>query len=332
MDLYNEDLTHIGDVSQAYTTMFNRQVDFALSLIEDKEKYRKIIQKRLDNTILVECDIRKGYRTSLYNGEVKKLKFNNNAGAFVSCANQIRNKNGWNITNGIYIRKGGYDMSDTNTCIKTLPHEVFHAMSNNVELNFDKDGYCYTKIGFQVNKYDKQDNEIDMGLNAKLLNEGTTEMLANMFNNTLTPHVYSFPVFIARILSYSNTKPNLFEAYFSDDVADVRKFFDTFDQSQTHIKSSELINAPTGEMFWKDADCLKLIKGCLQYTINSIESVDELKSFYKEIKRATISIADSIALNVGEEHKNRVVEFIKLTLVELLDDRKQKILDNTNLQ
>jgi len=325
MNLYNEDLLLVGNVSESYNSMFNQQAEFALNLLNNKQRFATIFEKRIDSTILVECDTRKGYRSTEYNGKILQFPFSTSAGAFVGCAKQTRRDNGWHITNGIYIRRGAYDMSNPETCKKTLPHEFFHALSDNVEANFDADGYCYTKSGFKVIKYDEKDNEIDIGLNASFLTEGTTEMLANMFNNTLKPHAYSFPVFIARILSYAQIKPSLLETYFSDDIADVKNFFGNFDKSQTCINSKDLIDAPITENFWKDEGCAKIIKGCLQYTINSINSVDELKSFYQEIKQITITIADSIVVNVGEEHKNKVVKFVRQSLTELLDNRKQEI-------
>ena len=330
MDLYNEDLKLVGQVNENYNQMFNQQVEFVLNLLGNNEKYTNIIKNRLDNTILIECDAKKGYRVCRQNDKLIKLKFSNNAGAFVGYAKQVLNNSGWDITNGVYIRKGAYDMSNPETSRKTLPHEIFHTLSCNVEANFDQEGYCYTKSGFKVFKYDKDDNEIDVGLNAKLLTEGTTEMLANMFNNTLEPHAYSFSVFIARILNCAKTKPSLLEAYFSDDIKDIQAFVNTFDKSQTSVTAKDLINAHTSELIWKEKDCPKLIKGCLQYTINSLNTIDELKSFYNEIKQTTISIADSITLNIGEDHKNKVVKFVRQTLVDLLDERKQQIKNQIN--
>lgn len=330
MDLYNEDLVPVGQVAESYNLMFNQQMEFALNLLDNKEKFASILQKRLDNTILIECDARKGYRTSLYNTELHKLKFSVRAGAFVSYAKQLRYEKGWKITNGIYIRKGAYDMNNSTTSRRSLPHEAFHIMSCNTELNFDKAGYCYSKMGFQVKKYDEQDNEIDIGLNPLLLTEGTTEMLANMFNKTLKPQAYSFAVFIARTLNCAKTKPTLLETYFSEDINDVKQFFNNFNKSQTYITSNDLISAPIAETFWKDKNCPKIIKGCLEYTINSIDSVYELKEFYKTIKDVIINIGDNITVNIGEEHKDKVVEFIKRSLIELLDKRKQEIINQQN--
>lgn len=327
MDLYNQDLEHVGKADERYSELLNNQVQFALNLLGNQEKFSNIIKNRLNHIVLVECDISKGdYYHVLYEGKLHKFKFSDSAGAFVTFAKQARNENGWKMTTGVHIRKRAYDMNNPKTYKSTLPHENFHAISDKVEINFDEDGYCCTKSGFIVTKYDLQDKEVYTGLKAVLLTEGTTEMLANIFNNTSTQQDgYSFGVFIARILSYAKMKPSLLETYFSNDENDVVMFFDNFNKSQSHITAKDLIEAPVGVLFWLEDNCLKIIKACLQYTVNSLNSIEELKYFYNEIREITLSIADCIKVNIGEERRNQVVDFVRENLTELLDIRKEEI-------
>ena len=319
MKHYDHNFNELGEVPQQFSELFHQQAQLLYDLTGQKEEIYQIIQNRMANTILITCGVENGsvVRPSMYNGRLSKFRLGN-AAASVTLAKQVLKNDGWSFTTGINIRKGAYDPNNPKSYRGSLPHEVFHAMAENVTAVFNDEGVCYAKGGFLVFRFDREDNLVSK-LTATALNEGTTEMLANMFNNTMQTHSYTFPTFIARILHCSRHSPSLLEAYLAEDEKVVESFFENFNQNQSAITSNDLINLSTSEMVWLDEpeNCLNVINASLQYSISSLQTVEELEDFYKYIEDLTINIANTQNKNIGKDIMNM--------LTELLNKRKLEI-------
>lgn len=319
MKVYDKDLKEMGDIPEQYNEMFHQQFSFIKKLTGNDEKTNKTILDRIRKTKVVNCSEKlnnKLVRPTVYNGEVRKVSFPSGAGALAGLSNQTLSEQGWDFETGIYIRANAYNPEDKNSYKGTLPHEFFHAMSTNVSAKFNKNGTCYTKCGFGVIEYNQKDEEVSK-IPANGLTEGVTEMLADMYNNTLEPHVYTFPTFISRILNESKYKPSLLDAYLSEDKSTVEKYFDNFERNQKTASSSDLINMTTSENAWQDPKSLNLITGCLEYTVSSLTSVEELQNFYNYMKDITINIA-------GRQNKE-MVKKIQTSVASLLNQKKKQI-------
>ena len=320
MKQYNINLDMLGDIPEQYNNLFQSQVQFLSNLVGNKPELVETMKERVDNTMLILCSRGENgrvVRPSLYNGKMYKFEMGN-AGACVANTVQMQHEDGWKFMTGVNIRGGAYDINNPSTYRSTLPHEFFHALSKNISSTFDSNGICYTKSGFKITKYDRQDNEIE-NKGSDGLTEGVTEMLANMFNNTIQNPAYSFPTFIARILHCAKHKgPSLLEAYVSKDEKTVETFFENFGKFQNIIPADTLASITTSENAWFDENNFKTIEACLQYTINSLNTVPELQAFYDSVKQFTINIACRQRQSMGQK--------VHDMLVPKLNARKQAIL------
>lgn len=322
MKHYDQNLLETGEIPEQFSEMFEGQLRFLIDLTGNDEKINQLLLSRYKKTILISCgEVLNGklMRPYIYNGKLNKIVFGR-AGAQVGLANQSLSEHGWDFTTGIYIRKRAYDVNNKNTYQNSLPHEFYHAMSDNVSAEFNNAGICYTKSGFIITRYNKLDEEVSK-IPAIGLTEGTTEMLANMFINKLETYSYTFPTFIARILNESKHQPSLIEAYLSDDCASVEKFFDSFSKNQTTVPVEDLINMTTSENAWRDEKSLTLIVAAMQYTINSLNSIEELQNFYDYVNKITLAIA-------AKQYK-AITDKIIYAVKHLLSEREKQISSTT---
>jgi len=85
-----------------------------------------------------------------------------------------------------------------------------------------------------ISGYDRENREIDVGMKAKGLNEGITEMLAMQVDGMASPAAYDKQVYLAAILANSQDNA-LINAYFSNNPIKFQEFLKDFDKRQSII-------------------------------------------------------------------------------------------------
>ena len=165
MKLYNRKLEIITnpDREKRVQMLAERNILFVA------EKYgidESMLRRKLDVLSVVEREENSFF--VIYNGQKEEIPNRGSAAAFAGHMSQECDGNKWSFENAIYIR-------DNNKNHK-ITHELFHYFSDITEMSFEENGIGYDKSGISITGFDKEDKEVNVGLNASGLNEGITEM------------------------------------------------------------------------------------------------------------------------------------------------------------
>lgn len=291
MKIYNKELCEVSneEKSEFLGSIIERQIEFLRQTYDIGDED---IQERANKLVAVERDPKDATYFVEYKGEKTQLKNDDWVAAFLTKKKIEFDGENFHFENGIYI-------SDNNS-EHNISHELFHGLSEPLELKFEENGIGYLKSGVNIVGMDKNENDVDKSLHAKGLNEGITELLATQLDQGRGPNAYDYQVYLASIL-INGQHSSLLKAYFSEDRG---KFVDSlkeFDSRQTIVSSKELINLPQDGFIEAEPS---LLKGCLEYTLSFCNSMEELKAETKRILPILHSMSNNINIEFTDEQFN----------------------------
>ena len=260
MKLYNRELEEIQneDKEKNIQSIAEKNIVFLIKKYGIDEHF---LRERLEKLAVVE---REGKTHFVVKNGIRYEIQSESPAAFVTKKSQVFDGQKWHFENGVYI-------NDTNG-EHVITHEMFHYFSANTEMDFDVDGIGYDKKGISIAGYNREDEDVNVGLNANGLNEGITEMLAMQVDQISTPFVYEKQVYLASILTNSQDN-SLITAYFSSDKSQFNNFLKDFDRRQAIISSEKLVSLSTEY----GAMDVEILKGCLEYSLSFCNDMDKLK-------------------------------------------------------
>ena len=309
MKLYNRDLEQIKNKSmesrmqslvEEVIDFLNNEYGIDRQILQEKAKKISFVERKPNETHFVE-----------YKGQKEEVTTGKDAASFVTHKSQIYNKRQWTFENAIYT-------SDINSN-HTIKHELFHYFSGKLNMEFDDNDIGYDKSGVEIQGYDIEDNLVDNSINAKGLNEGITELLAQRLDKVSTlGNSYAYQVSVADIL-ISNKDKSLIKAYFSENEKDFRIFLEEFDKRQAIISSKDLVSMLASDTFGnlnKD-----LFKGCIEYTLSFCATKEE----FDIEKSRLLSIVENVRI-ADYKHGTSTKEY----LLNTIDTMEKTIEENTN--
>lgn len=309
MKLYNRDLEQIKSKSresrmqslvEEVIDFLNNEYGIDRQILQEKAKEISFVERKPNETHFVE-----------YNGQKEEVTTGKEAASFVTHKSQIYNKRQWTFENAIYT-------SDINSN-HTIKHELFHYFSGKLNMEFNDNNIGYDKSGVEIQGYDIEDNLVDSSINAKGLNEGITELLAQKLDKVSTlGNNYAYQVSVADIL-ISNKDKSLIKAYFSENEKDFRSFLEKFDKRQAIISSNDLVNMLASDTF--DNLNKDLFKGCIEYTLSFCATKEE----FDIEKSRLLSIVENVRI-ADYKHGTSTKEY----LLNTIDTMEKTIEENTN--
>lgn len=243
-----------------------------------------------------------------YNGEVGQHKIPSSAAAFCTLIEQKRTENGFMVIPGIVLRNR---ISDN---LHIFTHELFHALSSRMYLPYDNNGINYTKSGFIISYYDKEDNQVGLGLKLMGLTEGMTELMTRMFCNEKGENYYHFQLILCSIIL--NSDNSLINAYFSRNDNDVKLFIEKILNNQSTLNFQDLVNLPKNIIFDKNI-IYKYLKGFIEYSLNVIPT-ERLDSQIEDIKNIVSELDNDLDYSFNDEYYSSLVNQI----IEELNPKK----------
>ena len=307
MKIYNKNLEEIEE--QQKTEKIESTVKRMISFLGEKYGIdEEFLIDKLESLAVVEHSA-KNDKTYLVqkNGETKERKSPRMAAAFYTKKNQEFDGEKWSFENAIYVDEKNFQ--------NELVHELFHFLSANTEMYFDESGIGYDKIGLSIQGYNRDDETVDVSMDAKGLNEGITELLTTQMLNSVPR--YTYQVHIANILN-GNMDNSLIKAYFSKDEGAFKNFLQEFDKRQSTVSSEKLVQLKNGIQFQVDT---QLLKGCLEYTLSYCNNMEELTEERKRLIPIFKSMLDDLNLEYDEENFD-----IKAFVDRVFYDKRDKIL------
>ena len=235
-----------------------------------------------------------------YISEVAQHKIPSSASAFCTLIEQKRIENGFMVIPGIVLRNR---ISDN---LHTFTHELFHALSNRMYSPYDNNGINYTKSGFIIEYYDKEDNQVGLGLKLTGLNEGMTELMTRMFCNEKGKNDYHFQLILCSIILYSDN--SLINAYFSRNDNDVKLLIEKILNNQSTLNFQDLVNLPKNTIFDKNV-IYKYLKGFIEYSLNVIP-IERLDSQIEDIKNIVSELDNDLDYSFNDEYYSSLVNQI----------------------
>ena len=309
MKLYNRELERIENKSREsrMQSLVEEVIDFLSDeygidrqILQEKAKEISFVERRANETHFVE-----------YNGQKEEVTTGKESASFVTHKSQNYNKGKWTFENAVYTGDINND--------HTIKHELFHYFSGKLNMEFNEHNIGYDKSGVEIQGYDREDNVVDSSINAKGLNEGITELLAQKLDKVPTlGNNYAYQVSVADIL-ISNKDKSLIKAYFSSSEKYFRSFLEEFDKRQATISSNDLVSmlaSDTFDNFNKD-----LLKGCLEYTL----SFCTIKEEFDKEKNRLFQIVENVRI-ADYEHGTSIKEY----LLSAIDEMEKSIGENTN--
>ncbi len=288
MKLYNRELEEIENTEQyaSVENIIKKQIEF---LVQTYGIDEKLLQDRAEGLAVIERS--SGDKTYFveYKGEKQELPNSLTAAAFVTTKRQDYDGEKWKFENGIY-------MSDSNR-EHTVIHELFHFLSKIQEMSFDENDVGYSKSGTLIEGYDRDDNIVDISLQARGLNEGITELLTTKVDVGTKPDAYFFQSYIADIL-ISNKHKALLQAYFSSDKQDFERFIEEFESRQHSVSATKLIGMTADGQIIADSE---LLKGCLEYSLSFCKDMDELKAERKRLLPIFKNMSENLNIEFDDE-------------------------------
>lgn len=235
-----------------------------------------------------------------YNGEVAQHKIPSFASAFCTLIEQKRTENGFMVIPGIVLRNR---ISDN---LHTFTHELFHALSNRMYLPYDNNGINYTKSGFIIEYYDKEDSQVGLGLKLTGLTEGMTELMTRMFCNEKGKNDYHFQLILCSIIL--NSDNSFINAYFSRNDNDVKLFIEKILNNQSTLNFQDFVNLPKNIIFDKNV-IYKYLKGFIEYSLNVIPT-ERLDSQIEDIKNIVSELDNDLDYSFNDEYYSSLVNQI----------------------
>ena len=304
MKLYNQNLEIIEnkEKKEKISKIAEKNINF---LVEKYGINEDLLRERYDKMAVVERN-EKNFLVEK-NGEKYELE-NKSAAAFCTKKNQQFDGKTFIFENGLYV--------SNNNSEHVITHELFHILSENIEMNYEENGIGYDKRGVEIIGYNKKDEVCELELNAKGLNEGITEMLAMEVDGIDTPELYTSQVYLAQIL---NTKQDncLLDAYFSKDYKKFHNFLEKFDQKQSLISSNKLVELSTNS---NDIMNVDVLKGCVQYSLSFCENIEQLKNEGDRLTPILKNMKNNWMMEYSEEDFD-----IKNFFYEIMVSKKQEI-------
>ena len=199
-----------------------------------------------------------------YNGAVNKRKYPSYASAFHTLVELIKTDDGINVSSGIVIR------NNIKTNLHIFVHEFFHASSEKRILMYDNNLF-YTKAGFSLNYWNKEEKVINGEYDFGALNEGITEILTQGFLNEKGQNNYLFQVVLAKMLCKYDS--SIIEAYFSREDTEILAFANKFNELQDTMQSSEFAKLPIFIIYDEDL-IYKALKSCIEYSFNCCKEMN----------------------------------------------------------
>lgn len=304
MKIYNKKLEEIeNDEMNLYVSKLAKEnIEFL------QEKYnidKNMLLERFEKMSIV---IKEGKEHSVTkNGELYKVG-SAHAAAFVTKKNQEFDGRKWLFENALYI--------NNNNSNDVIIHELFHALSTNMEMDYNVENIGYDKAGIRSSGYDEDDKVVDVSMDADGLNEGVTEMLTMELKGKKRNSLYISQVYLAQILVNSQNN-DLIKAYFSKDSESFREFLNGFDKRQNVISSKKLVEISNSNQGDMDVDVLK---GCLEYSLSFCQTMNQFQVEKEKLKSVCQRINNDFKIQFSDESFN-----IRMYFEELIEKKLNEI-------